>query len=746
MSDIQEKPKKRAKWLRVLRTVSFCMLVLILFFLVFMISYIAGIENWQKLDTNVLENMDQTLLVYDGEGTLCAGVHGVINRIDIPLEKVPDHVRKAFISAEDARFYEHGGVDIRRIFGALWADVRSGRIKEGASTITQQLVKLTHLSPEKTISRKLQEALLALKLEKMYTKDEILEMYLNCVYFGHGAYGVEAASMVYFGKSASELTLDEGAMLAGVLKSPSNYAPHIDPEAAVNRRNLVLSLMARYGHITAAQEEDAAKKPLVLAPEAETLPSQGYFVNYAVEEACGILNMDRDEIMTSGCRIYTTMDSGIQRLAEEAAADGSLFPEDAADGTKVQGAIVVLGAKTGGIAAIVGGRDQDTHGLNRAVQMQRQPGSAIKPVMVFAPALEYGNYTTTTLLNDQPASFGGYAPSNYGNKYNGTVTLREAVARSLNVPAVAILDDIGVDTGKHFASKVGIGFTGEDNGLSLALGGFHRGVSPLGLCAAYQPLANGGTYTEPSCILKILDREGNTLYEHRKAPKQVMDAGNAFLLTDMLRSAVQWGTATRLNIKDVPLSCKTGTTDYEDDAGNTDAWAVAYNPDYIACAWMGFDNTDAAHCLLRSVTGGSGPAKLLLHIFTGAYPDGGPSFTVPDNVVRVTLDATTLRLAYPLSSSGTVEEYFIRGTEPRQTAPPFLTPWLTPAPSPSASPYIPASPSASPYIPAPTEPSYDQPSLPYETYEPPTPAPAKSPSPTPGPARPALPSPGMFDY
>ncbi len=680
---------------RILRKIFLSVLVSILVFLVFMFSYIAGIENWQTLDTALLEHMDQTLLVYDDGGALCAGVHGKVNRIAIPISEVPDAVQKAFISAEDARFYEHGGVDFIRIMGALWEDIRTVSLKEGASTITQQLVKLTHLTSEKTFSRKLKEALLALRLEREYTKDEILEMYLNCVYFGHGAYGIEAASREYFGKSASELTLDEGALLAGVLKSPTNYAPHIEPEASVKRRNLVLSLMAQYGYITEAEKQEASSKPLKLAPEADTLPSQGYFFNYAAEEACRLLNMDMDALMASGYKIYTTLDSRMQELAEAAMANDSLFPANAQDGTPVQGAMVILNARTGSIAAMVGGRTGDYAGLNRVTDMKRQPGSAIKPVLVFAPALLSGGYTTISQLNDEPTTFGNYSPQNYGGEYKGKVTLRQAVASSLNVPAVSILDDIGVETGKSFAKSVGIDFNEQDTGLSLALGGLTDGVSPLSLCAAYQPFANGGTYTQPACIKRITDAQGNVLYENKAMSYTVMDAGNAFLLTDMLRSAVETGTATRLNIQGVPLAAKTGTTDYADGDGNSDAWTVAYNPDYIACGWMGFDKTDAQHRLPAGVTGGAGPAKLLKYVFENAYGQNGPWFVQPDSVVRVTLDADTLRVAYTDQPTGeaTFEEYFLRGTEPKGGLSDFFpvapdteepTPTLAPTPTPTS--------------------------------------------------------------
>jgi len=382
---------------------------------------------------------------------------------------------------------------------------------------------------------------------------------------------------------ASELTLDEGALLAGVLKSPTNYAPHIEPEASVKRRNLVLSLMAQYGYITEAEKQKASSKPLKLAPEADTLPSQGYFFNYAAEEACRLLSMDMDALMASGYKIYTTLDSRMQELAEAAMADDSLFPANAQDGTPVQGAMVILNARTGSIAAMVGGRNGDYAGLNRVTDMKRQPGSAIKPVLVFAPALLSGGYTTISQLNDEPTAFGNYSPKNYGGEYNGKVTLRQAVASSLNVPAVAILDDIGVETGKSFAKSVGIDFNEQDTRLSLALGGLTDGVSPLSLCAAYQPLANGGTYTRPACIKCITDAQGNVLYEDKAMSYTVMDAGNAFLLTDMLRSAVKTGTATRLNIQGVPLAAKTGTTDYADGDGNAAGWALTRPTPNTAC-------------------------------------------------------------------------------------------------------------------------------------------------------------------
>lgn len=640
------------------------MALLLLLFSVFIISYIFALQSWQKLDTNALENMDQTLLVYDKDNNLCAGVHGLINRIDVSLEDVPLYVQKAFIAIEDARFYEHGGIDIVRILGAFLEDIKSGSLKQGASTISQQLIKLTHLSSEKSFDRKIKEAILAIKLESVYTKDEILEMYLNCVYFGNGAYGIEAASQAYFGKSASKLTLDEGALLAGILKSPTNYAPHINPENSIKRRNIVLTEMQKYGFISESEATDAKALPLTLNESDDSLPSEGYYINYAVSQASDILGMDKDELMLSGYEIYTSMDSTMQNLASESMNNDELFRSDAEDGTMVQGAIVILDSKTGNIAAMVGGRNGESSGLNRAIDMQRQPGSAIKPILVYAPAIQSGGYTPSTLIDDVETEFGNYSPKNYSDKYNGVVTMRQAIAKSLNVPAVSVLDDIGVDTGKNFASNVGITFSDQDTGLSLALGGFYNGVSPFELCAAYQPLANNGNYSTPSCITMIKDENGQIIYSNQSSSSQVMDSDNSFLLTDMLHSTVEWGTATLLQIDSVPLASKTGTSDYNNGEGNTDAWCVAYNPDYIACAWTGFDITDETHHLTNDATGGSVAAKLLKPIFENAYSSGGPWYDVPSNVVEVELDTKTNTLATPFSADETYTEYFVKGTQP----------------------------------------------------------------------------------
>ena len=385
--------------------------------------------GWQKLDLDRLTQLNQTSIVYDASGERAGSLYGSENRVYVTLDKIPLHVQQAFIAAEDQRFYEHPGVDVVRMFGALWHDIRTMSLEQGASTITQQLIKLTHLSGEKTLSRKAQEAVLALQLERQMDKDDILERYLNVVNFGRGAYGIEAAANSYFGKSAGELTLAEGALLAGVIKSPSNYAPHLEPENAVERRDLILQTMADCGYITQAEADEAQTEALELHLSEESA-RYGWYLDAAATEAQEKLGISRDELLTGGYAIYTALDTGAQTAAEELFENGANFPDPAADGTPAQAALVAENVENGEIVALVGGRTYDVRlGLNRATQIRRQPGSAIKPVSAYAAAIEGYGYLPTSFVDDTPRVFaGGYQPGNAGGNYYGEVTLREALS------------------------------------------------------------------------------------------------------------------------------------------------------------------------------------------------------------------------------------------------------------------------------------------------------------------------------
>lgn len=641
-------------------------------------AWLLQLDAWHELDMSKILDVQKSLILYDAEGEEITTLHTQEDRIWISIKEIPLMVRYAFIAAEDARFYDHFGVDIIRIFGAAWADLKAGEYVQGASTISQQLIKLTHLTDEKVMERKIDEAVLAYQLEKRYDKDEILEMYLNYVYFGGGYYGIEAAARGYFGVHASELTVAQAAQLAGILKSPSRYAPHLNMEASIGRRNLVLSLMKEYGYLDETACAEAMAEPVALR-HGQNQEKRGYYVDLVLTESCELLGLEMDELLSGGYRIYTAMDSDLQAACERLFADDANFPAAGVEG--VEGALVVVDVRTGGVAALMGGRENDTAlAYNRATRIRRQPGSVIKPIMVYAPALESG-YTAATMLLDEETDFDGYKPSNSGDRYRGWVTMRQAVTSSLNVPAVSVMAELGVDSGKRFARSVGITFDERDQSLALALGGFTYGVSPYQIAAAYAAFASGGLYTEPSLIYAICDEDGDVLYSYTPAYTRVMSEGNAYVLTSMLESAVQTGTGRRLGELGIPLAGKTGTTG--DDEGNRDIWMAAYNPHYAAAVWMGYDSETTGR-LPDTATGGTYPALLLKAVFETLYPDGNaPDFIMPSTVREYRLDGYTLDTEHVavLANALTPEqsaysEVFVVGTEPED----YTAYWRIPSP------------------------------------------------------------------
>jgi 1A family penicillin-binding protein len=635
-------PEKRQRLIRLLKSAILLLIAALVCAVAFGAAYVFGIDITSRLDPARIFGAAQTTLVYDRKGFEVAGVHGLENRIWISVDKVPNEVKMAFVAAEDVRFYSHNGVDVKRILGALWSDIKAGQLVEGASTITQQLIKNSFLSGRKVFSRKIEEALMALELERRYTKDQILEMYLNFVYFGANAYGIEAAAKTYFGKSASALTLDEGALLAGLLKSTTHYAPHTNPTESVQRRNTVLSLMANYGFISSETAETAKQTKLSLA-DTPREDAFGYYVDAAVEEAAGILCLTYEEVVKGGYRIRTGLDSRLQAIAEQAFADNALFPVNAADGTKAQAAFVCIDPKTGTVSALIGGRSYEVkRGLNRALNGRRQPGSAIKPILVYAPALKDRALSPAAVLVDKPKRFGTYTPKNSEDKYRGPVTLREALTQSLNIPAVEILNTVGLGNAKAFAVSLGIPFDAKDSGLSLALGGFEKGVTPMELCAAYGALASLGEYKKPALVTSIEDKAGNVLFQALPKSERVLGEDASFILCDMLCDAVKSGTGKAAYLKNAPLAGKTGTNGFG-EKGNRDIWMAAFNPDLCAVVWMGFDKTDDAHCLDGNVTGGTYTARFIKHVFDTYYENKkGPEYTVPYGVQKVRLERAPL--------------------------------------------------------------------------------------------------------
>ncbi len=678
-SEQNNRREKRMRRRRIFLRTLLGIMLLGLSFLLFGAVYVLRLDAWKEFDSNKILGAPQALLVYDGAGQEISCLSGQETRISISIDQVPLHVRQAFISAEDTRFYDHIGVDFIRIFGAAWEDIKAGGYVQGASTISQQLVKLSHLSTEKVMSRKLEEAVLAYQMEQQFTKDQILEMYLNYVNFGGGYYGIEAAAMGYFGVHASELTVAQGALLAGVLKAPGHYAPHLHMDASIERRNLILRLMQEYGYLS-AEECAAAQSEEVVLKSNLNKEVRGYYIDLALQQACATLNISMTELLTGGYRIHTAMDSALQDKCEEILKNNELFPPEAQD---AQAALVVVDTRTGGVAALMGGRESTTAlEYNRATRIRRQPGSVIKPIIAYAPALENFQYTTVSMLLDEPTDFNGYEPENFGDKYRGWVTLREAVAYSLNVPAVKVLSSIGVDSGKQFAEQLGISFEAQDSSLALALGGFTYGVSPYQIAGAYATFSTGGVYSTPSLILSISDCKGNMLYTYTPEHKRVMSEENAYILTDMLQSAIEEGTGRRLGELKFALAGKTGTTG--EGEGNRDAWMAAYNPEYAAAVWMGYDDAASGKTLPHNATGGTYPAMILSEIFTKLYEnETPPQFVKPEGVIEVKLDGYTLEndhtavLASALTpTNSVVREVFTAGTEPSNVS----QYWIVPSP------------------------------------------------------------------
>jgi len=634
--------------------------------------YAFDVSSWQKLDISRIRAAAQTGRMYDSQGELLTRIRGSENRVVIPLEQIPVHVRQAFLAAEDLRFYDHGGVDIVRLFGALLANIREGSYAQGGSTITMQLIRQSHLSTQKTIARKLEEMWLAIQLERQLSKDEILAMYLNYIYFGSGAYGIQAAAQTYFDVNAQELSLAQAASLAASIKAPSHYAPSASTEANQSRRNYILSTMLSHGMIEPDAYEKARNEAVQVAQKEPDLFEHGWFVDAALDEAERILGLTSDEVLSGGFVIDTTLSRNHQQVLE-AQFERDVFPANASDGTRVQSAAACVDTRTGEVLAIVGGRSYDVRrGFNRATQLRRQPGSALKPLVVFAPAIDQFGYTPASVLKDEPTSFNGYKPRNSGYTYYGNVSIRAALKSSLNVAAVALLNQIGVQAGRDYLQKVGIPLDDRDANLSLALGSMTYGVSPVELAAAYSPFANGGHFYAPHFIRRISDAQGRVLYQHRAEGTRVLKATSAYLMTSILQTVTSSGTGAKLSAAGTPVAGKTGTVNMT-GGGNRDIWMAAYNSEISCAFWMGFDEPDQNHRLQSWVSGGDNTAAMARNYFKALYQNRSdkPQFTRPDGIVTREIDTQSIKwkgeamLAVDLTpKTYRYTEYFAEGSQP----------------------------------------------------------------------------------
>ena len=522
----------------------------------------------------------------------------------------------AVISTEDKRFYKHNGFDVKRIARAALNNAKSKSFKEGASTISQQLIKNTHLSHEKTIRRKLKEWKLTRRLEKRYTKDEILEKYLNTIYFGHSCFGIRAASEFYFNKAPSELTLADSAVLAGLIKSPNHYSPFKNAEGCLKRKNVVLSLLYQNGYITSAERELALQTPLPTAPSPQK-NSDGFlcFVFDELEE----LSKEKNFRLGGNIRIFTEFDPALQENVNTIA-------QKVEDCDKT---LLVLDGESKRFKAA----------YSTVGNIPRLPGSLIKPLLVYTPALEENLTSPATPILDEKVRYGDYQPDNYNGQYHGYVSARECLAKSLNIPAVKLFQSLGIEKGVKFLNMLGLSIPKEDYSLALALGGMKNGFPLRNLMSAYTALQNGGMFT--SCkFIKEIRINDVCVYTHKPTSKKVFSVESAYLATDMLKSAVKDGTAKKLRNLPFDVAAKTGTVGTEN--GNTDAYALSYTTKDVAAVWLGnADNHFIEH------TGGALPCSLLREVNEALYEQYNKQnvkispFQRPQGVIDVSLDKTS---------------------------------------------------------------------------------------------------------
>ena len=566
--------------------------------------------------------------VFDSHGRLITTLHSDQNRLPIDINKVPQNLQNAFIAAEDNRFYEHIGIDPIGIFRAIFANLTNRGIAQGGSTITQQLAKNAFLSQEQTLKRKIQEAMLALEIEHKYSKKEILEMYMNQIYFGQGAYGIQTAAKTYFNKDVNELTLTQCPMLACLPKSPNYYSPFNNLNEAKKRKNVVLDQMVKYGYVSAAEAEDAKNQDLGLSKSHQSKEADEYasFIDYVSQQVAK--KYGDDALYKEGLKIYTTMDVDKQHAAVRAMRNLPNNYTDENGLTQPQAAIVSIDPKTGHILAMVGGRGQDS--FNRASMAVRQPGSAFKP-FVYLTALQH-DMTPDTTMDDQPVTYGSWSPKNAGGSYSGTMTLSDALAHSVNTIAVQLADKVGTKNIIANAKKMGITtLDAKDDNLAMALGGLTKGVTPLEMASAYGTFANKGVHVKPTAIVKILDRNGNVLedastLEKEETKTRVMSEREAYEMTTMLEGVIDHGTGTAAAIGR-PAAGKTGTTD-----DNKDAWFVGYTPDIVTAVWIGDDT--GSHSL-GEIYGGTIPAEIWKDYMSSATSDeSGGDFSAPSGMER----------------------------------------------------------------------------------------------------------------
>ncbi|MHB8128889.1 MAG: transglycosylase domain-containing protein [Mobilitalea sp.] len=672
----QQKNEKKVKYKQIVKKVLLGFVILSLVVMVVgSITVFNMIRKAPKLDPDKLI-LAQSPEIYDINEELITTLQSVENRRSASIEEIPQVLKDAVVSMEDVRFYKHNGIDLRRIAGAIIANIKNGFGSQGASTITQQVVKNLFLTGEKTWTRKIQEQYLAIKLDKEYSKDKILEIYLNAIYFSDSRYGVLEASSYYFSKELSELTIEDAALLAAIPQRPNYFNPFKNPEAAETRRNIVISQMERYGKITSEEAEAAIKVTVIeqlKKSKREVYPYQAY-LDQVLNEVEAIKGIEASDIYTMGLKIYTSLDQNLQLYVEKVLQKDDIidFPDD-----KYQAGITVMDTKTGKVLAIGGSREpaEGVRNWNWATNPRRSPGSAIKPILDYGPAVDEFQWSTYHQLVDEPHTYtNGIAVHNYDDEYKGSMSIRKAMETSRNVPAVKAFQEVGIEKAKAFGERLGIELDTIEEAYSI--GGFHTGVSSFQMAGAYGAFGNNGTYNAPHTVLKVEFPDGMII---DLTPKEViaMEDYTAFILTDIMRTVVEGseGTGRIAAVPGIQIAGKTGSSNFTEEEkkqyniedGIKDSWFVGYSTELTTSVWTGYgDNKDG----YIDTTSGSLEGQIARLIFKEVmtYAHEGKEtadFKQPDSVVRIGIDPSTgLLPSNSTTDSGIIYEYFVVGTEP----------------------------------------------------------------------------------
>ena len=536
------------------------------------------------------------------------------------LEELNDYTKQAFISIEDKTFYSHNGLNKKRIAKAMLNNLKSGKFKEGASTISQQLIKNTHLTSEKTLTRKLKEVALTQKLEKQFSKEEILESYLNIIFFGNNCYGIESASKYYFGKSAKDLTLEESCTLAGIIKSPSRYSPITRMELCKKRRDIVLSEMEKDGKITSEQMLTAKNTPIKLTISSRNANKINSYSQASIDEAAKLLGITPKQLALGEYKIHTYFNEEKQNALRKA------FENNPVENMSSAG--IVIDNETHGVTAFIADSNY------KILDIKRQPASCLKPLLVYAPALNENVISPCTQILDEPLQIGSYKPENVNKKFAGYMSITDAVKNSVNIPAIKVLSYIGIDTGLSYAQKLGLTFDEKDDSYAIALGGMTYGCNLKDLTSAYTVFSNSGEYAQCNFVQYITDKYGKIVYLHKPQKNLVFREDSAYLMTNILQETVKSGTARKLSdIKTTELASKTGTVGKKD--GNIDAYNITFCPEETIGVWYG----ELSNLPSKIASGNQPTNTVKAYISTQTYEK--TEFEVPSSVTTAKIDTLT---------------------------------------------------------------------------------------------------------